>query len=224
MREDVIRYDAVRANFFAPSGEVDDKLRVLFFSDNVGVAAPVAVEGSRSTLEHVLRKIAKYQMELTIGGRFSRGGITRGDAYADYSIVTGIALARAVEIEKHARFPRVVLDQSCVDVAVRRADQRLRAERNEFEWRQYLVRDYQDVIVNYLAAMLAPRLADFQIEIVLENHRDHALQRMKAYSENAHLLEKYQWVAEYHDYFVYEVARLPAYAIGAQRDTRFSKF
>lgn len=219
LRDDVTRYDAVRSNFSARAGEGSERLRVLYFSDNVGLAMPVNATPAAS-LAHVLGSVAKYQMELTLGGRFSRGGITRGEIYADYSFITGAALVRAVEIEKKARYPRIVVDQSCVDI-LEEPSPMPTLSAGAIECRRLLLRDDDKVIVNYLETLQTPGFPNWRIPFVLENHRDYATQGIEHNRGDDDLLAKYRWVAEYHDHFVSVTPGLQEFMIGRTK-SRFA--
>ncbi|MEB3981164.1 hypothetical protein OQ968_07820 [Mycobacterium sp. 663a-19] len=229
LRLDVERYRIVRSRNFSPPNRSHQELIALYFSDNVGLALPTDPGGMGGELLSVIRAAGSYQRELTIGGRFVRGGITRGDIYADDKFITGRALIDAVELEERvAVVPRILLDDACIALASKESKDSAKAGNlsGSSLHRTYgslLLRDGEQVICNYLATLFSEECADFQIEIVLENHRDFINQRLAHYRNNVNILAKYQWAGRYHNYFVTQ-NNAKQYAINNLNGGNFASF
>jgi len=103
LRADLRAYDDLR--WFLDDDSTDwaaDIQRVLYFSDNLVVAAPVdvATDNCDFGLFYHIWAAGAYQLNMALRGRVLRGGITVGDAYADDTFVTGPALLEAVRLEE----------------------------------------------------------------------------------------------------------------------------
>ena len=225
--EDIKRYDSVRLSLSDPGRYWDDYWRVVYFSDNVGVAMPVNDKDQDGGLSMVLGIAAEYQLELSIGGRFVRGGITRGALYADHSFITGEALVCAVLLEKsHAIYPRIVLDQKCRDLAANQiaewAEAGAQLEIRGLDPQQLLLRNGDDVVLNYLGLLVTD--SDWNVEACLALHRDWIRQKLGQFEDNEKVVAKYRWVADYHDFFVTQVAWFPEYVLGSNQEHHFASF
>ncbi len=95
LRADLRAYDDLRWFLHDDSTDWDaDSQRILYFSDNLVVAAPLdgATDKCDFGLFYHIWAAGAYQLNMALRGRMLRGGITAGDAYADDTFVTGPAL------------------------------------------------------------------------------------------------------------------------------------
>lgn len=226
LRRDIEIYDDARARLSNPRAINDEDLRVLFFSDNVGLAKPIGPTFPVNDLVDVLRLLADYQLNMTLNNRFVRGGVTRGELYADHSWITGDALVKAYELEsKIAVFPRVLIDQGCQALALQDfvADFPPAFTIRLSDAHNLLLRDGDQVILSYLGLLLMDDYIDLPIDVALETHRRQITSNL---SQNlgSHIRKKYEWVAAYHDFFVTQVLWHPEYIIGGQHTPHFASF
>jgi hypothetical protein len=77
--------------------------------------------------------------------------------------------------------------------------------------------------VNYLGELLSTD-PDWYIDAALSRHADHIKQKLEEHRHNEKVLAKYQWAAEYHDFFVTQVTWFPQYVIGSQQTRDFASF
>jgi hypothetical protein len=84
------------------------------FSDSVVVSYLVKQIGS---LEEMLYDILHLQLSLVYRGIFIRGAVTKGKLYHDADFVFGPALNEAVELEKVAMYPRVIVERELLSEA-----------------------------------------------------------------------------------------------------------
>ncbi|RFZ10238.1 hypothetical protein VIMS_03594 [Mycobacterium marinum] len=224
LQSDVERYDSVRLSLSHPGRYWDDYWRVVYFSDNVGVAMPIVDDDQDGGLSMVVGTVGEYQLKLAIGGRFVRGGITRGDLYADHSFITGEALVTAVLLEKNAIYPRIVLDQKCRDLAMMQIQQWAEVgaqfEIRRLDPQQLLIRDGENLTLSYLGLLLTEE--DQPVEVFLALHRDWVRQKLEQYKGSEKLTAKYRWVADYHDFFVTQVMWFPQYRVGSNQEHQFA--
>jgi hypothetical protein len=228
LREDVLCYDDARLQLSNPGHDWDEYMRILYFSDNVGIGLPIRDDDIDGGLAMVLGVVAAYQLQLALDGRFVRGGITRGPLYADNSFITGKALVDAVVLEKdHAVWPRVLVDQACCELAMKQIDDFDEVGAvplmRTCDVQRLLLRDGDRVIVNYLGELLSTD-PDWYIDAALKVHADHIKHKLDEHRQNEKVLVKYQWAAEYHDFFVTQVTWFPEYVIGSQQTRDFASF
>jgi hypothetical protein len=226
LRRDIGIYDDARARLSNPLVLHDEELRVLFFSDNVGLAKPVGADYPANDLLGVLLLLADYQLNMTLNDRFVRGGVTRGDLYADNSWITGDALVQAYELEsKTAVYPRVLIDEGCQALAMDdfAPHDPLFFLNRLSDAQNLLLRDGDRVILSYLGLLLLDEYIDLPVDAALAAHRRQIMSNLSQ-DRGRHINEKYEWVAAYHDFFVTQVIWYPEYVIGRRHNRHFASF
>jgi hypothetical protein len=229
--DDIVLYDDVRLRLSNPAHISDDALRVVYFSDNVGIGMPLTDLYRSNDLSTVLGVVAQYQLNLALKGRFVRGGITRGMLYADHSFITGEALVRAVMLEKDkAIFPRVLLDEQCAELAMRDFEGSSQEPGGPLfffrlaDANNLLLRQAEHVFVSYLGVMLLDEYEDAPIDLLLRTHRDQIKKALAAPGQDARIAAKFKWAADYHDFFVTQVVWKPEWRIGSEQSHHFTSF
>ena len=81
-------------------------IQISIFSDNIIYSQPLKNDGA---LFYTVVSAYYLSTELTLLGFLFRGAIIIGDLYHDEKIVFGPALGKAVELEKDAVYPRIIL-------------------------------------------------------------------------------------------------------------------
>jgi len=154
------------------------------FSDSVILSAPFSLEG----VGHLVSVVIGLQRIFIRRNVLVRGGIAFGKHFADANAIYSEALVTAYELERdHARFPRVLIDPNLFDWFIN--DNRLGLELRDAVARN-LLRDRDGrLFLHYLDAELLPAH-----ESLLRNYEPAQL--------TASVLEKVQWLAEYHNYTV----------------------
>lgn len=187
--------------------------RCIFFSDSVVRIRPIDSEYREGALFYELLSLVHAQAELALKNVFIRGGITVGDILLDGSTLFGPAMARAYELESSfANYPRIIVDPAVLEQL--RGDDRLRSENHDIEQDiQYirgLLRRSDDALwfVDYLKVMLSSELDDPEsFPEVLDTHKQHIVAGASAAGGNLKTLQKYLWLAEYHNRVVAEAHR-----------------
>lgn len=203
LRADLEMYDRLRAFIHNERMHDGDTQRTLYFSDNLVVAAPiepfVGIAADFGLFFQVF-SVASYQLNLAIGGRFLRGGVAAGMAYADDTFVTGPGHLAAVRLEESvAVMPRVVLDETTAALAQCEVDE---SGASQSVYSEYLLRDIDgEIFINYLQAAFedeglekspSPRSG-------FEAHRDRINEALGA-PHDGPIRSKYGWLAAYHNY------------------------
>lgn len=178
-----------------------------WFSDNLSLCAPLPQPHRRgdrsfeeSSLGFVLVTVVWLQFRLAIDGFSLRGGITVGAQFADDEVNFGPALVTAVDLEKGATFPRVVLDDPTLIVVNDHFNDHFTLSENPFHHELMRAPDGR-VFVSYLGAVFEADDPDETRDMLLR-HRSAiaALRSVHANSEDC-IVEKYEWLASYHNSF-----------------------
>lgn len=178
--------------------------RMVTFSDNVCVAAPIDGQDVEALIRDQVDAAASFQIARVLGGRAIRGGITIGEVYCDSNYVDGPALVEAVSLEeKVAKDPRVLIDGH----AAAEIRNRWAGHAEPWPYRLVAVDDDDRLFLNYLHASgpfvaslsdptdpMEKRVASHRSVVVSELAKDHPTK----------VRSKWQWVARYHNWFVEE--------------------
>lgn len=189
--------------------------RILIFSDNIVVGAPLDTTLDDGGLFYQIFSAALYQLNQACRGRFMRGGITRGPLYMDTGYVTGQGLVDAYTMEEaKAIVPRILLNEDLIPLLV--ID--IRAEGRPFDApaNRYLAIDDEDgqVFLHYLLGvdddeeMLPGSRHDGLIA-----HRDAVATKLGEFSARSRVRDKYLWVRDYHNWVCSVVFEEPQFCL-----------
>lgn len=171
--------------------------RMVTFSDNVCVAAPVEGRDVGEIIRDQVDGAAGFQLARVLSGRALRGGITIGGIYCDSNYVDGPALIRAVELEeKFARVPRVLIE----DGAATEIRSRWSGQTGLWPFKLAAVDGDGRLFVNYLHAS-GPHSSTLDQRVGA--HAAVVRQELAA-APSPKVKGKWQWVARYHNWFVAE--------------------
>lgn len=175
------------------------------FTDNIALGHPIGssdedVSGHTSEGDYgfVMGHVALLQLGLALEGFFVRGGIAVGDLYMDDELVFGVGLLDAVEAEKSADTPRVVLNMAASEL-VQGHMKRYSSPETAPQSRSLLRDEDNQLFLNYLgeAQQTLGEPPDYG---ALEKHRDIVTERLAFYRATPRIWAKYSWVARYHNY------------------------
>lgn len=171
--------------------------RMVTFSDNVCVAAPVEGQDVAVVLRNQIDAAAGFQFSRVLSGRAIRGGITMGEVYCDSNYVDGPALVRAVEIEETlATVPRVLVE----DGAATEVRTGWSGQTDPWPFKLVALDSDGRLFVNYLHAS-GPHTTTLDQRV--DMHASLVRQQLAA-APSPKVKGKWQWVARYHNWFVAE--------------------
>jgi hypothetical protein len=181
-----------------------DSQRLMRFTDNLIVGTPVHEDAPGGQgLGVLLTNIDDYQLAMAMEGAFIRGGVTVGSLYMDANTVTGEALVEAVGLEEQvAVFPRVVLSEQCVSLAM--ADCEAYAPGFSYlnPWNTQLIVDADgEVFLSYLGEVFDYDDDQRAKRGALLSHADAIRAKLLSFTESGRVRSKYKWSADYHNYF-----------------------
>jgi hypothetical protein len=212
---------------FLHSDELRGQQRMLAFSDNIVVGAPLDPAQEDGGLFWQIWGLATYQVNVSLRGLWIRGAITRGPLYMDDTVVTGQALVDADRIEKtQAVFPRILIDPSCYEFLL--PEFHFEADPFSAPVNRYVLIDEGDdtAFVNYLPAVLEDEQWVLGVgEQGLARHAQAVSAGLAASQGDAKVGEKMLWLVDYHNYICDEFLFMPHHKItvpGRRRTREFS--
>ncbi|QXI21132.1 hypothetical protein HU724_019155 [Pseudomonas iranensis] len=189
------------------------------FSDNVLIS--LRCDLGQVFVAPIFEFICRYQIELIRHGYFVRGGLALGGLYIDENAIYGEALIEAVDIEKdQAINPVVMLSQGVFDFAKTNSHlDVVSAVFNGRSCRSYVFERHGRYFVNYLRAAFVPNddpeaggIFPTKLDVqVIALHRDMIASNIKMYSASSKVLEKYLFLAVYHNKFCEECVGVVGY-------------
>jgi hypothetical protein len=122
-----------------------------------------------------------------------------GDHYMDDSFVFGPALIEAVRLEKRARWPRVILDETAIEFE--RHHSTYFAEALQSAQSRCLVRDEEDVVfVDPLGIYIDEEDDPAALEHFLGLHRNATVTGLASHSRYSEPWLKWRWLADYQNH------------------------
>lgn len=179
-------------------------ISVSWFSDSIVMAAPVDPEEDfEEVWTWVATAVRRVQAAVAKSGVFARGAITLGPFFMDENFAFGPALTRAVGLERVARYPRVILAPEVLSLAMGAQVGRDYFDPVPFEW--MVARDAQEIhFINYLTEFFDYNQAGLSLDGLrdLSAHRSTLEVMLREHRASPEVLEKYLWLADYHDSFI----------------------
>lgn len=157
------------------------------FSDNVCFWGNL--DAGPLSFSAILSTVSEFQLQLALRGVFCRGGISIGYHYASDSILYGPALLEAVELEKVADYPRILLSPSIlnhVDLISMAA----------FYYQLHKLGD-EHWFVNYLWGIYFKEKENGASDLLF--HQRAVSEALAKYAGIENVLRKYRWVRDYHN-------------------------
>lgn len=170
---------------------------VVVYTDNLVHGAPLTeYTDQTSRLGMTINAASFYQLELALSGTILRGGITIGDHHQSDSMVAGPALIEAHQLEsKVAVYPRILLSEGTLEAVAQGI-----AEGSPFG-QQLLFDEDDQLFISYLNATEdydGGRAAQLKL---MGDHREVILEGLASTKSDARPHAKWEWLAEYHDYY-----------------------
>lgn len=171
-----------------------------WFTDNAVVGAPFIHPDDTEDLIGGAEVSAAYLLLVCWGqGFLGRGAITFGEHYMDDSFVYGPALIEAVKLEKQARWPRVVLGESAIELERHHSTYysgTLQSTQNSC-----LLRDEEDVVfVDHLGIYIDEE-DDLDVrDHYLKLHKRATIEGLAKHPRYSEPWLKWRWLADYQNY------------------------
>ena len=181
---------------------------VKVFTDNIAIGYPLSkplVDFGEHELGRLLDGFSAYQFSLAIDGYFLRGAISYGKHYMDDLIVFGDALIDAHKIDVKGAPPRIVISPRMYEKI--RDHLHFYSPPSRAPYCDVLLKDSDgSIFLNYLH-MVTIANSEYHIEIdALRDHKTRIIENLHSHSHEPSILSKYEWLANYHNYFCNELA------------------
>lgn len=177
------------------------------FTDNVIMAYPI-IEDGEGQFGSIITSFLEFQLNMVLKGYFLRGGISLGDYYGSGDFAYGPALIEAHELEsKIAINPRIILSDSTIEMV--RGHLKYYYPISNAPQNSHLLIDTRDGVwfLNYLQ-IAKEYYYEYNSEYkklaeILFNHKVVIEKKINEFSKDFKIRSKYEWVAEYHNYYCY---------------------
>lgn len=156
----------------------------------------LSCEDVNSNMYYILSEISYLQWYLSTCGIFISGGLSTGPHFENERIIFSEGLINAYELQHHDPFPRVLIADSLVHRIFNEPLQHYKDSLKNYliigpDGRYFL--DYIQGISEY---------SDYggDLDLFLEAHKDAILKQVQDNNANYSVLDKYKWVADYHNF------------------------
>ena len=170
------------------ASEAAPNLKYRIFSDNI--CFWIDLEYGAVAVSLMFATLAEFQLRLALNGIFCRGGMAVGLHRASENVLYGPALVEAVELEKQATHPRIVIS----DQMITRYPDLLQVV--AFYYQMHRFQD-EKWFVNYLWGIYFKDKEDGIRE--LAKHSAVIVQAINKYGHIPRVLSKYEWARGYHN-------------------------
>jgi len=185
-----------------------DNYIIRIFTDCVLIGCPIKKDGHKYNFVEgadeffdVLSMVYLFQSEMVNQGYFVRGAVAVDELYMDDVIIYGNGVTEAYEAEsKKAKFPRIILAKSAKHMFMEIDGNFI--QKGEKNFLSHFVNKDSDgqLFLNYLESIKIGE-DSYQFVDVLEKHKQVLERELSKYQGKAHILEKYIWSANYHNFF-----------------------
>jgi hypothetical protein len=171
-----------------------------WFTDNAVVGRPLLYGEQRESIIGGMEVAAAYLLLVCWGhGFLGRGAITFGDHYMDENFVFGPALIEAVELEKEAIWPRVVLGEDAVQAEVEHS--RYYSNSLQSVQNSCLIRDEEgNIFVDQLGIYISEEDDERSLDHFLNLHKEATCNGLASNARESEVWLKWRWLADYQNH------------------------
>jgi len=172
----------------AVKNETEGAVSVKLFSDCFCLSC------DDSDLDQMVRELCFLQLFLATDGIFVKGGLSKGNHFENDRIIFSEGLVKAYELQEHERFPRVLVED-CIATAMKTESHRHYGD---------ALADYLAVapdgkyFLDYLQSLREGELSG-EWDDLIESHKQAIVKQVRDNVDNYKVVEKYRWLAEYHN-------------------------
>lgn len=179
----------------------DGMVHYKFFTDNIIFGGPLTERDfdTESEFGAVSMTASFYQLEMALQGFFVRGGMSFGPLHMSPELAFGQACVDAHNLEtKESIYPRIIINQEVMHRVYQQLISYARIEDSP-QSTCILVDEDHCFFLNYLIHLVDADEVDIH---ELETHRDFLYENLSNPKYDLRILEKYEWLAMYHNYFI----------------------
>lgn len=179
------------------------------FTDNIILAYPIseANDGGEMATGGILMSFIEYQLNMVLKEYFVRGGISNDFYYGDSDFAYGPALIEAYSLESNiAIYPRIILSEAMVDLIAKQLN--YYAEDIFAPQYHHVMKDEDNkCFLNYLVLLHEIYEEDEDCQSYIQKIHEHKQiveSKLCMFKGESKLYSKYEWVAQYHNYYCKE--------------------
>jgi hypothetical protein len=156
----------------------------------------VSCDYSSGNISPMLYELAFVQLYLALDGIFLRGALSRGLHFENDRMIFSQGLISAYELEQKAIYPRIIVHKDLADTIL--IDNSTNTPLyTPFKAKDFLVKSPDGYFfIDYLNLLWEE---GFEHQEELSTHKKAILSNVRAHIDNAIIVEKYRWLAEYHN-------------------------
>ena len=193
---------------------------VKVFTDNVVIGYPLSnprYDLGEHELGHFLDVFSAYQLTLAVDGYFLRGAISYGKHFMNDLIVFGDALIDAHKFDVRGAPPRIIISPKMYEILHNQL--KFYSPPSSAPHCGALLKDSDGTIfLNYLHLVTIAESEGYIYIDLLSEHKKRIEENIHSHSSEPSILKKYEWLANYHNYFCNDLAEKYADEIGYHFD------
>lgn len=162
----------------------------------------LSCEFTSENLFYILYELGFIQLFFSFEGIFLKGALSKGNHFENDRMIFSRGLIKAYELEQSAIYPRIIIDPDLLD-HIRKDKDIYYALFAGFKKEDFIIEAPDGhFILDYLHLIYEEGADQFED---LKRHKRAILKNVQQNNENIRILEKYRWVAEYHNYKFKEI-------------------
>lgn len=167
---------------------------VIQFSDSIIISFLI---NEKSEVFYTLIGLLYLIIELLQYGYLIRGGISLGKCFHSDTRVFGPAVIQAVELEKKATYPRIIIDKKVLQKGCENHVTHHSSE-DESKYLKHFVKEDDDgeFYLNYFSSALSEFDDEFQQLSYIESLESLIQSNLIKYKDNTRVLDKYEWMKQ----------------------------
>jgi hypothetical protein len=163
---------------------------VKMFSDCICISC----DNNSYEMSAMLSELSFMQLFFSLEGIFIRGALTIGLHFENDHMIFSQGLIKAYELEQNAIYPRIILDENVVKILFNKENGYIQDDGNV----EYVMHSPDGIyFLDYLDTLYEEGIE--QDEFMLR-HKQSILNQVNENLTNNKILEKYRWLAEYHNH------------------------
>lgn len=172
----------------------------------------ISCENTPNNLYQLLNELSYFHILLCSRQLFVRGAITFGLHFENDRMIFSEALIRAYELEQKANYPRTVVSESVLGL-ISQTDESTRKSLTPFLMTAPDGICFIDYLQHSVASGHEYSMSDSESRrSFLLTHKYALMNQVSRHKSNAYILDKYRWVAEYHNHKRYELIKSEYYS------------
>jgi hypothetical protein len=169
------------------------RFSVKLFSDSMCISCNYTFEN----VFYIIYELAFIQLYFSLEAIFLRGALSRGSHFENDRMIFSEGLVKAYELEQTAIYPRIVIDKDLLDDIMHDNNSYYPIYAG-FKKQEFLIQSPDgQFFIDYLHSLYEE--GQLQLES-LQKHKESIVMNVKQNSDNIKVMEKYHWLAEYHNY------------------------